>query len=223
MPTHDLAARCDEALDTGGALSRLWPLLSKETFPDWFQPFVELERTATSLREFEPLLIPGLLQTEEYARAVLRAGRPADTDEQVEELVVARMERQSVLSGDESPLVWVVIDESALHRPVGGAKVMVEQLQYLVEVARRPRITVQVVPWNAGAHAGLAGPFVIIEAADRTKLVYLDSVASGRVVDRAQDVAECGLLYDTLQVEALPREASISLIEQAIGELTHHE
>lgn len=99
---------------------------------------------------------------------------------------------------------------------------MAEQLEHLTEVARRPRITVQVVPLDAGAHAGLAGPFVIIETQDNTKLVYLDSVASGRLVDRAEDVAECALLYDTLQVEALPREASIAAIEKALGELKHH-
>lgn len=220
VPGRELAQDCDEALGTGGALARLWPLVSKETFPTWFQPFVELEREAVSLRWFEPLLIPGLLQTEDYARAMVRAGRPADTDEQIDELVTARMERQSILDADEPPLLWAVLDESALHRPIGGAKVMADQLGHLVEMARRPRITVQVIPWSVGAHASLTGPFVVIEMADNTRLAYLDSVASGRVVDRADDVATCALLYDTLQVEALPTQESLDLLQDMRGEFT---
>jgi transcriptional regulator with XRE-family HTH domain len=161
VPTLDLARRCDEALDTSGVLARMHRLVAAEAYPSWFRPFVELEKAATSLRWWEPLLIPGLSQTGEYARAVLRAARPHDRDEAIDQLVTARLDRQAILMRDDPPNVWVVIDEGVLSRPVGEPGVMAAQLDRVIAAARDPWVTVQVMPTAAGAHPGLLGPFVI--------------------------------------------------------------
>lgn len=202
-------------------LARLWPLVSRESYPSWFQPFVELEREATTLREFMPLAVPGLLQTEEYARAVIRSGRPDHSDEQVEELVAGRMERQTILDRADPPMLILLIDESVLTRTVGGPEVMGAQLDALLTAAKRPRVVLQVVPTSAGADAGLAGTFVIASFADGPDIVYFEAVATGQVVDRLEDVTASAVAYDVLRAEALPQAASLDLIRKARGEYSH--
>jgi transcriptional regulator with XRE-family HTH domain len=118
-PSLDFARRGDEALGTGGILARLQPFVRSEAYPAWFRDWVEIEREAVSLRWFEPLLIPGLLQTEEYARAVLAAAHPASPEDEVERLVSARMDRQAILDQAEPPLLWVILDEGVAD-PAGG-------------------------------------------------------------------------------------------------------
>ncbi len=132
IPTLDLAQRCDEALGTSGVLTRMHKLVATEAYPSWFRPWVELEKAATSLRSWQPMIVDGLLQTAEYARAVLRAARPHDRDEMIEQLVAARMDRQAILERDDLPRLWVVPDESVLTRPVGDPDVMTAQLDRLI-------------------------------------------------------------------------------------------
>jgi hypothetical protein len=127
IPKPDFIQACDKALNTGGALHRIWKRMMKSTYPAWFRPFAELEAIASAFFEYESQAMPGLLQTEDYARAILRAGRPRDTDEQIERHVAARMARQTILTRDDPPLLWVVLDEAALRRPVGGREVMRSQ------------------------------------------------------------------------------------------------
>ena len=136
-PSLDFARRCDEALGSGGLLARLQPLARSAAYPAWFRDWVEIEREATALRWFEPLLIPGLLQTEEYARAVLAAAHPASPEAEVERLVSARMDRQAILDAAEPLLLWVILDEGVVTRPVGGPAVMRAQLDRLIEAARQ--------------------------------------------------------------------------------------
>jgi transcriptional regulator with XRE-family HTH domain len=215
-PSVDFARRADDALRTGGLLSRLQPLVRSEAYPAWFRGWVEIERDATSLRWFEPLLIPGLLQTEEYARAVLQAANPACGDDEIGRLVSARMDRQSILTKDEPPLLWVIIDEGVLTRPVGGARVMCEQIDHLLAAARLPRIVLQVVPLTSGAHPGLAGQFVVASFDGSPDVAYLDSALAGQIIERAEDVSRVALLYDILKAEALAPRASIDLARKAI-------
>src|SRR6266511_2167122 len=119
-PSQDFTRRCDEALDTGGLLSRiLEELVSHEIAPEWFRPWISIEREATSLRSYEPLLVQGLLQTPDYVRAVFRAGGSL-SDEEVEQRVTARLERQELLSRENPPLLIAILDEGALRRPIGG-------------------------------------------------------------------------------------------------------
>jgi transcriptional regulator with XRE-family HTH domain len=214
-PSADFARHADEALDTGGLLSRLQPLVRSEAYPAWFRDWVEIEREATTLRWFEPLLIPGLLQTEEYARAVLQAAHPASGDDEVERLVSARMDRQSILTKDKPPLLWVIIDEGVLTRPVGGTQVMREQVDRLIGAARRPKILLQILPLGAGAHAGLDGHFVLASFDGAPDVAYLNNALAGQVAERPEDVARVALLYDILKAEALSPRASVDLARKA--------
>ena len=215
-PSADFACRADEALDTDGLLMRLQPFVRSEAYPAWFRDWVEIEREATSLRWFEPLLIPGLLQTEEYARAVLEAANPASREDEIDRLVSARMDRQSILARAEPPLFWVIIDEVVLIRPVGGRRVMREQIDRLIEAARLPKILLQVIPIGAGAHSGLDGHFVIASFDGSSDVAYLNNALAGHVVERAEHVARVALLYDILKAEALAPRASIDLVRKAI-------
>jgi transcriptional regulator with XRE-family HTH domain len=219
-PGLDFAGRADEALRTAGYASRLQPFVRREAYPAWFRDWVEIEREATSLRWFEPLLIPGLLQTADYARAVLAAAYPASADGEIDRLVTALLDRQAILAHADPPLLWVILDEGVLHRPVGGPKVMAGQIDRLIAAARQPRIVLQVVPLDAGAPAGLDGQFVIAGFDGRPDVAYLDNALAGQVVERAADVARIALLYDILKAEALSPRASADLARKAIERWT---
>jgi transcriptional regulator with XRE-family HTH domain len=214
-PSADFAARADDALGTDGLLTRLQPLVRSEAYPAWFRDWVEIEREATALRWFEPLLIPGLLQTEDYARAVLQAAHPASTDGEVDRLVLARMDRQAVLARDDPPMLWVVIDEGVLTRPIGGPDVMRAQIDKLITAAQQPKIILQVIPTSSGAHAGLDGDFIIASFDGSPDVVYLNNALAGQVVERPTDVARVTLLYDILKTEALSTGASLDLARKA--------
>jgi len=166
--------------------------------------------------------VPGLLQTEAYARAVLRGARPTDSDAGIEQLVAGRMARQEIWERDdpEPPVLSVILGEAVLRQRVGGAAVMREQLGRLIEAARNPRITVQVMPFTAEAHPGLLGPFVVASFENGPDAAYLDSVLDGQVSERRQQVAQARLLYDTLAREALSPGASVELITKVAQEWT---
>jgi transcriptional regulator with XRE-family HTH domain len=217
VPTLDFAKRCDEVLETGGVLTRMHKFVGQVSFPSWFRPFVDYEAAAKSLRLFEHVLVPGLLQTEGYARAVL-ATRPNTTDEETEQLVAVRLERQAILAPGSPPLLWVVLDEGVLHREVGDGKVMHDQLVHLAEMSRWPNITVEVVPYGAGAHGGLLGAFVIAEFEDAPAIVYLETAAGGQIAEEPSMVAEVMLTFDTLRSEGIPRGASRDLIMKVAEE-----
>lgn len=212
VPSLDFARRCDEVLGTTGTLARLQQHARTTPLPSWFRPWAEIEAAATELRLFEYAYIPGLLQTEEYARAVL-AVQPGIRDDELAEAVVARLGRQSVLSRDGGPpLMWAVIDESVLNRAVGGAKVMHEQLLYLAHMADQPTITIQIVPLSTGAHCGLAGAFAVADVDGAGETAYLDAVTDGYIEENGSTVARVVLTFNTLRSEALPRKASRELI-----------
>jgi transcriptional regulator with XRE-family HTH domain len=164
VPTRDLAVHLDKVFATPGTFARLEARLRDLPFPASFRPFAAYEAEATALYVFEHSLIPGLVQTPEYARAVL-ATRPNTAEDEIDNLVAARLARQDVLTREEppAPLLWALIDEGALHRPVAPAEVMRGQLARLVEVSRRPNVTVQVLPYSAGGHTGLLGAFTIAD------------------------------------------------------------
>ncbi len=218
-PTEEFTAACDAVaeLNTGGALTelreRLKGFLKHRAFPGWFHRWPDKEAQAISLRTFELVAVPGLLQTEEYARAMLRTQVMA-TDEQISDMVTARMERQAILTRSDPPMLWVILDEGVLRRPVGGTYVMREQLARLVEAARRPNIVIQVIPWEVGAHQGMSGTFVIANFTDASPVVYQDTAARGQIVEDSDHLAAVTLMWDTLKSEALPRAASLTLMEE---------
>ncbi|MFF5992099.1 helix-turn-helix domain-containing protein [Prauserella flavalba] len=179
--------------------------------------FVGLEADASSLRAFQALLVPGLLQTRRYAHAVIRAMRPDAEETEIDRRVAARMERQQLLRDPHPPEYWAVIDEAVLHREVGGTEVMAEQLARLLEVAQLPHVTIQVVPFNAGAHPGMEGPFLILgfpEQADHD-VVYVDSTSTGLYLELEADVRRYALMFDHLRAAALKPDDSIQVIAEA--------
>ena len=214
-PSVDFATRSDEALGTGGLLSRIQRHVGTAPFPSWFRPFVEYEANATSLRLSEHALIPGLLQTADYARAVL-AARPNATDEETDQLLAARLARQEVLTKSDPPRLWIVLDEWALNREVADRAVMNAQLQHLAQMSQRPNITVGIVPYSAGAHIGLLGAFAIAEFDASPAIVYLETVAGGQITEQPSMVDEVKLVFDALRSECLPRRASRELIMKAV-------
>ena len=211
VPKPALAKAADEFFGYPDLFAMMEERLRDLPFPASYRPFVPYEKSARVLRIFEPTLITGLFQTPEYARAVL-AKLPHATDDQVENLLAARLARQEILTRDEPPLVYALHDESVLYRPIASADVMHAQLMHVADLATWPNISIQVVPCSAGGHIGLLGAFTVAEMPDLSATVYLENVADGQTIedsDRVLNVAEC---FDALRDEALPVGASRDLI-----------
>jgi transcriptional regulator with XRE-family HTH domain len=216
-PAEDFPPRLDAIpeLDTQGALTRLWSHLKKslkQRAYGWFQEWADIEAEATALRWYEPLVVPGLLQTEDYARAILSV-RPDGNLDDLDEQVAARLARQAVLERTGAPQLWCVLDEGVLHREIGSAKVMQAQLDRLAALAGHPRVTIQVIPGGSG-HAGLLGAFILADLDGQPPVVYLETAAEGQVTDSPSVVAHVALRFDTLRAEALPWGASRDLIRK---------
>jgi hypothetical protein len=185
-------------------------------FPASFRSFAPHEAEATALYTLEHSLIPGLLQTEAYARAILET-HPDVTEDVVRERLAGRLSRQAILDRDDPPppVVCALVDQSALNREIGGPAVMREQLVYLAAMSRRPNITVQVIP-NTGAHLGLLGAFTVADLGGSPGIVNLEDIADGRVTEDAATVSMVALRFHTLRGDALSKGASRDLIEGVI-------
>jgi transcriptional regulator with XRE-family HTH domain len=219
-PSEQFVVACDAVaeLNTGGTLTELRELLKdylkQRAYPGWFIRWADREAEATILRSFELVVVPGLLQTQGYAHALL-ADRIASNPDNADEIVAARMARQAILARDKPPELWVVIDEAVLHRPIGGPCVMREQLEHLLEVARRPNVVLQVIPATVAVHEGLRGAgFVIADFADAPRVAYQDTAVRGQVIEDSDDIAVLMASWDRVRAEALPRGASLDLIAE---------
>lgn len=215
-PPRGIGARLDSEFGLPGTFDRMEARLRGIPFAVSFRPFESYEQTAKMLRTFEHSLTPGLLQTEDYARAVL-ATHPGTTDEEVSERVAGRLTRQLILEREDpaAPLLRVLLDETVLHREVGSPAVMRGQLSHLVVMSARPNITIQVIP-AARCHAGMLGSFVIADFFDDAPgIVFLEDASGGRVAEDPAQVEETTLWFDSLSSEALPKGASRDLIEGA--------
>jgi transcriptional regulator with XRE-family HTH domain len=220
IPSAQHADRADEALGTPGTFRRLRQAMINGGYEPWVRAFLDMEERATVLRNWESVVVPGLLQTEAYARGVLRGARPTDSDAAIEQLVAARISRQVIWEREdpEPPILSAILGEAVLRQCVGDALVMREQLSRLVEAAANPRITIQVMPFSAAAHPGLLGPFVVASFENGPDAAYLDSVLDGQVSERRKQVAQARLLYDTLAREALSPGASTEMIMKVAEE-----
>ncbi|MGI8450133.1 MAG: helix-turn-helix domain-containing protein [Streptosporangiaceae bacterium] len=219
-PAEDFAEACDRVFpDAGGLFGRIFQLARRWDggYPSWFIEWVDCERRATSLCSWQPLLVPGLLQTADYARAILAAD-PETTEAQLEELANARLERQTILDKPTPPTLWTVLDEAVLHRLIGSRKIMYDQLLALADASCRPNITVQIVPAEVGAHAGLLGGFAVASFDDARGTVYMESPDQGQTTDAPSVVRRLSLTFDTLRADALPRGASRDLIGKVAEE-----
>ncbi|MBV9448916.1 MAG: helix-turn-helix domain-containing protein [Streptosporangiaceae bacterium] len=217
-PDRHFAEVCDEAFPHFDgwfarfyAESRDW----NAPFAVPFRPFTQDEAEATALYAFEPALVPGLLQTEDYARAVL-SRHPNVSDGEVAERVAARLARQAVLTRDEPPLVWFVLDAAVLHSEVGGPKVMYEALRHVAEMSQHPNVTTQIL--TSSVHVGLQGSVWIAEKADASATASVEDMADGRLVEDAATVGMLATRFRHLQTEALAAADSLALIAQIAEE-----
>ena len=222
MPSGQHAEQADAALKTPGTFARLRSVIMAAAFEPWFVVYLDIEARATVLRSWQPLVVDGLLQTEAYARAMLRAGRPGDSDAAIEQLVSTRMARQQIWERADPPppMLSVILGEGVLRQTVGDGQVMAGQLGHLIAAADSPRITIQVMPFAAAAHPGMLGPFVVASFESDPDAAYLDNALAGQVTERRKEVSRVSLLYDTLRSEALSPGASLQLIAKVKDEWT---
>jgi transcriptional regulator with XRE-family HTH domain len=215
----EFVKQADELLNAGGVLVAAVEELGRQRFPAFFRDFAMLEAEALGLGLYECMAVPGLLQTEAYARAVFSAGCPPLSDEEIEARVAARLDRQRLLTRVPPVVMSVVIEENVLRRLVGGPDVMKEQIQRLCECAEMRNITLQVMPTRSGWHPGIAGPIVLIETADHRHLAYLEAQRSSLLISDADDVSVLAQRFGIIRARALSPAESLRLMEQAIGEL----
>jgi len=226
-PTADFAKACDRAFGTpgfdeddeaSGTFMTLQALVAREAYPAFFAPVVPFEREAVRIHGWEPGAIPGLLQTEDYARSLIRVSRPMDSDTAVDRLVAARIERQAILTRDNPPMLWYVIDEGVLRHLTGGPAVMGAQLDRVIEAAGTPGIVIQVLPFTAD-HAGTDGPISIYEFAGAPAVCYTECYSGGRIVEGHAEAAELTTVMSMLRASALPPRESRELIRRIRSEI----
>ncbi|MBF8193990.1 helix-turn-helix transcriptional regulator [Nonomuraea sp. K274] len=214
-PSETFTEEIEQVLGLNGELKELLPDIHNDVGPAWFRPWPGVEAAAHSIRTWEPLVIPGLLQTERYAEQVL-LGEPGTTMEQVQKGVKIRLKRQEVFSRSEPPMYSTLLDETALHRPIGGEEVMREQLAHLLTAMRYPRITVRIVPLIAGLTTGLEGAFEIAQADGSPDTGYVESSLAAEVTNRVHKVRALGVRWDALSSMAHPVNVSEKVIREAM-------
>jgi transcriptional regulator with XRE-family HTH domain len=202
------------------ARQRGWWYSYKDVLISRFELFLGLESEADTIRDFELTMIPGLLQTSDYARELMRGLMSFDAAE-IERFVELRMARQQVLAREDAPHLWAILDEAAIHRVVGGKAVMQAQLLHLADTAAQGKITVQVLPFSAGPHPGQAGPFIILGFAELTEpeVVYMETVGGNLYVDKPEEVRLFTTVFDRLRAVALSPAQSAAMLQTLAGEL----
>lgn len=204
-----------------GASVQGWLRPYHSELPEEYTAYISFEAEARAVRNYESLFIPGLLQTEDYARAVIKGVLPMASTRETEQRVRARVERQVVLAKDEPLHLWVIMDEAAVRRMVGGPKIMREQLLRLTAVAAEPHMTLQVIPFSAGAHAGMPGSFVLMSFPDveEPEVIYIDSMAGDLFLEAEVDVRRYGTMFDNLRAVALSPDDTSGLIAKLAEEM----
>ena len=182
-----------------------WWHAYSDILPSWLEPYVGLEAAASVIRTYQIQLVPGLLQTEGYARALIRQGSAA-SEEEIARRSELRASRQEILRRPDAPQLWVVVDEGALRRPVGSREIVREQLKYLIEVADHPAVTLQILPFSAGAHSAMGGPFTILRFAepDLADVVYIEQLTSALYLDKPVEVDSYLEVMEQLCLQAEP-------------------
>ncbi|MEV6958918.1 helix-turn-helix transcriptional regulator [Streptomyces sp. NPDC051207] len=216
----DLAEKLDELLDTKGLLATAVAKLPEiDQFPLYVEDYMHHEREAISLSWYDDSVLPGILQTEPYARAVFGSRVPAYSEEELAALTAARLKRQEVIHREDPPTMSLVIWEPALLFPLGGAEVHRAQIHHLRKSAEIAAITLQVLPLNRTTHAGLAGPFTLMETVDHQHLAYAAAHRGSRLVADPDDVSILTRKYAMLRSQALTPEDSMDLLDRLLGEL----
>jgi transcriptional regulator with XRE-family HTH domain len=211
----DLVERIDGELNAHGVLLKVWPITTAGGYASWFAYVAELEKEASKIHEWELRTIPGLLQTADYARALMRAVRPRDSDEKIENSVNLRVDRQEIFARENPPMAWFVLCESILHRPFGGSRVMRNQLIKLEKMVEQTSIVIQVMPFNATEHPGVEGPLRILEFLDSPPVWYTEGWYSGRMAETKDEVSIAMTCFDLIRASAMPPGESLQMIAQA--------
>ncbi|MGW6788337.1 helix-turn-helix domain-containing protein [Streptomyces chartreusis] len=213
-PQLVVAQRIDESLQTDGIFERLWRKLIKEQrYAEYFAHAAELERLATRICDWAPAVVPGLLQTPAYARAIYLASNPLATDQYIEQMVGLRQERAQILSDAARPVYWAILHETVLRVPVGSSTVMAEQLDHVATMVRERKVLVQALPFSAGAHPQMGKMMTLMQFEDAPPTAYTEGVFSGSLLDDPAVVNQTQADYDLLRGAALSLDASLALIE----------
>ena len=212
--SEDLARRCDDTFAVPGTFLRLWDDLQREAFPTWFAPVVPVEREAVKIHRWELGAVPGLLQTEDYTRALARARKPQDNEEAIERIVQSRVDRQSILDRPRPPLLWYVIHESVLRHVIGGREIMASQLDKIIKAAESPGIVIQVLPYTAHDHAGVEGLLYLYERPGQPLTGYSECFGGARLIDDGAEVSDLTTVIGMLRAAALPPRDSGAFIRQ---------
>ncbi|MFF8832403.1 helix-turn-helix domain-containing protein [Streptomyces sp. NPDC015131] len=219
-PRGNFAELADELLCAQGALLEVAQEVTASGVPAWFEDYLEEESTAAGIHSYENHLIPGLLQTEAYARAVFACASPPYEDDELEAMVAARLARHRLFHRKPAPLIRFVLEMVALRRPIGGRKVLRENLLHILDIGRLRNVEIQVMPEDRHTHAGLSGPFVLLETAKRqSQLVYVEGLSGRYFLSEQPELGDAFARYGTLRAQALNPEDSATLIEQVATEL----
>ncbi|MFD4138165.1 MULTISPECIES: Scr1 family TA system antitoxin-like transcriptional regulator [unclassified Streptomyces] len=217
-PQAEMSKLLDGVLGSGEHFQRLCRLAQGSRHAAYFADAVELEQRAGTISEYAPMLVPGLLQTEAYARAITRATLALADAEEVEGYVRARLDRQRILDGPTRPLLWAVLHETVLRVPMGGPAVMGEQLRHVAEMARERRILVQVLPFAAAADVFINGMASVMTFRDEAPVVYTEGAGGGQLVEERALVEQSQRSYDLVRAAALSPAASLTLLDSAAEE-----
>ncbi|MFI1331236.1 Scr1 family TA system antitoxin-like transcriptional regulator [Streptomyces sp. NPDC020845] len=215
-PTFELTQRLDTVLGADNLLIDMWPYVYREAFPDWSRAFMAYAERAVSIRQYAAHVVPGLLQTEDYARAVLSLDALLSGEEQLEERVTARLGRQQRLASPDRPELWVILDEAVLRRPVGGEAVMRAQLAQLLKAAEQRHITVQVLPFDHGEHAEMGGSLTVLTLPDGAEVAYKEGADFGQLFEEPSHVKRLAVTYDRLRAVSLPPFMSLDMIRSVM-------
>ncbi|MDT0342241.1 helix-turn-helix domain-containing protein [Streptomyces litchfieldiae] len=217
LGSAQFAAACDRVFNTSGFFARMRERINRREHPSWFEPYVKWEAQAESILDYSANLVTGILQTEDYAYAIYRHAHPTSSEQWVKRKVEARLRRREALDRPNPPLLWVILDESCLHRRIGGTQVMREQLGHLLGEAESPQITLQVLPFSTGA-APAAESFILLTFAEDPPLLYEESWSGGHVIDSSAQVAAASAAYDRLRADAMSPDDSRALIKKVMLE-----
>ncbi|MGF1430155.1 Scr1 family TA system antitoxin-like transcriptional regulator [Kitasatospora sp. LaBMicrA B282] len=216
-------ARCDTVLETGGALEEMWTEITKQEEaerPAWFRDYVDIERKSITIRQFQLQWIPGILQTEEYARALFERAVPGQT-EVIEARLASRMRRRQFLLSDDGPMFVGVIDEAVLHRGIGSVELMRRQLADLIEQSKRPNVVIQVLPLGVLDVDLFDSSITLLSLPDEPDLLYIEALNHGQLISTPMEIARGSHRYDVLRSHALSRSESRDLIRRIMEGLTN--
>jgi transcriptional regulator with XRE-family HTH domain len=219
-PSAEFAVKCDEVFDTPATFADLQELVAREAWPSYFAPVVDFQSRAIRIHEWDQRVLPGFLQTEDYARSIIRAGRPYISADQVERKVVARMDLKQILQRESGrPQLWEVIHEGVLRQMTGSPGVMGSQVDYLIEVADSADMVLQVLPFSARENPGSDGPISIFEFADARSAGYTECNGGGMIVEQPDQVAELMTSMSLIRAAALPPGDSRNLLRKIRDEI----